>query len=134
MPLQTSSEDERDRASSFSSITEQYPTLAEYENQLGQELDKEVNRKPILRIFGNDTCIRSWKNTARIGFGLTETQIEQVESDYGRDSCAERGFQAYLRWKKSNNVITNQKLLKALYEAREYDAILNFIQHVNKMK
>ena len=64
-----------------------------------EEKELPVKEKNILNICYE---LKSWKKTAREGFGLTEGEVCQLENDYktlGDNECA---FQSYLKWKMQN--------------------------------
>ena len=69
--------------------------------------------------------MNSWENTARVGYGFTEPTVNQLKSDYPRESSMERAYQAYLKWKMNNGYIsvTAWTMLQILHEAGEFEAI-----------
>lgn len=111
-----SSESDRDRTYSNSKPIEYY------ENQLGPERkNKEVTREVELNLHDH---IHNWRRTARNGFGLSDTVVDQLK--YDNDSFTECFHQAYRRWKKERMTpVTTWELLELLYRSREFDAIEN---------
>lgn len=103
------------------------PALDHYKSKLSpEEKELPVTEKSIMKICRYK--LRSWKNTARYGFGLGEAQVCQLESDYktlGNQECA---MKSYHMWKMENgytdtSVITIWKMVEILHKSKEIDAI-----------
>ena len=90
-----------------------------------EEKELPVKEKNILNICYE---LKSWKKTAREGFGLTEGEVCQLENDYktlGDNECA---FQSYLKWKMQNGytdtyTITLCEMVEILRKSQEHEAI-----------
>lgn len=108
--------------------------IGHYETKLRLPEDKElpVTKKNILKICCE---LKSWKKTARDGFGLSEAQVCQLENDnkiFGDKECA---FKSYQQWKMQNGYtdtsgsITLWKMVEILYKSQEFGAIDLLLEH-----
>ena len=90
-----------------------------------EEKELPVKEKNILKICYE---LKSWKKTAREGFGLTEAQVCQLENDYKTLGDKEYAFQSYLKWKMQNGytdtyTITLCEMVEMLHRSQEHEAI-----------
>ena len=97
-----------------------------------EEKELPVKEKNILKICYE---LKSWKKTARDGFGLTEAQVRQLENDYKPLGDNEYAFQSYLKWKMQNGytdtyTITLCEMVEILRKSQEHEAIKKLKRYV----
>ena len=90
-----------------------------------EEKDLPVEKKNILKICYE---LKSWKKTARDGFGLTEAQVCQLENDHKTLGDSEYACKSYLKWKMQNGytdtyTITLWEMVEILHRSQEHEAI-----------
>lgn len=112
---------ELDRISVYSAQVIPRVSLEDYKKRLSAEkLKKSLEAMEMEDILYRH--VKHWKFTARLGFGLHDAQIQQL--DYDHKHSAECGVQAYLMWKKGRiSSITVSEAIDIFYKAGEIGAI-----------
>ena len=104
--------------------------LSHYGNQLSSE-QKERPLTDMEYMAYVVIHLKDWKCTARVGFGLSEGQVAQLESN-NHGSTKECAYQAYLKWRMETCYKappTVWQIIEILHTAREFDTISHLLEY-----
>ena len=111
--------------------------LCVYESELnGEEKERAVSDSSTC-MYGMTSYLLHWKDTARIGFELTDAEVGQLEYDYRTDKASEIAYQAFRKWKsqrESPKPVTVWEMIQILHKAKEPEAIDYLIKYIKAFK
>ena len=107
-------------------------TLKEYKDKLSKEaLTAVISDRDMMPILCNH--VMHWKQLARLGFGLSEFDVYQIDHDYNKDGvkeCLWQAYQKYIRKRPSAIEMYITEILEIFYKAKQHKAIEVLIENI----